>query len=917
MQGDRWHRLQQLFEAALPLPAAQREGFIAEQCADDVALGAELARLLAGADEDRPDSARETIERAAAAWAHARRHSLAGTRLGAWRIVAHLADGGMGAVYRGERADGQYEQAVAVKLLNPAAMSPGAAERLAQERQILARLAHPHIARLLDGGTTSEGAPYLVMEFVDGEPIDAWCRAHAPDTATRLRLFAQVCRAVDHAHRNLVVHRDLKPSNILVDQAGQPRLLDFGIAKLIDDGAGTTRSGERVLTPAHASPEQITGGPITTAADVYALGVLLYDLLTGRLPHAESTGNPAALARAIVETAPQRPSQAVSTEADSAVRGAALQRRGERLDPQRLARELTGDLDNIVLMALRKEPERRYASAAELAADIERHLEHLPVHARADTFAYRSLKFWQRHPVAMPATLLVIATAIGAIALFTWKLADERDRALAAEQRARRVAGFTASVLENTAADAAGDRQISVQDLLDRATARLDPELRDEPEVAASLRRALARAYFSWGVNDRALELLAPALAQATARGEAGAADRADILLLQSGIEHDLGRLEDSLASARAAEALLRRIGPPKEQARALSDVALSLNGLRRRSEAEPVFREALALLRDAHRGAPNGDHRDIAWNLNNLAWCLHAMSRLDEAAPLYEEALAMQRRLQAPTVEIAQTLNNLAGVFYDRGDLDRAIQIWEEALAQFESVFGRDGHAAVARGQNHLATVAIDRGRFDDAERLSAVALAANVRLLGERHRWTTSTMLTHATSLLGVGRLDEAETLFRRTQALRRELLPVAHADHVSPLLGLARTALARGRLDDAERELRDAVTQMNALESPDRVPLDEVEWSLARTLALQGRREEGLAIAQRMLERMRGRMPATHWMRQAVETGVALPPFVTQPSEEAQALARRRIDELAQRLSPDAFVVRDLAGALAAVR
>jgi len=416
MDPARWERLQQLFHQAKALADDARAAFVAAACPDDPPLRDELHRLLA-AEPDADQAVSGAIGAAAAQLVRDDAQGRVGQRLGPWRIVAHHADGGMGTVYRADRDDGQYTQQVAVKLLNPAYVTEDAKARLDAERRILARLAHPHIARLLDGGSTDDGVPWLVMEFVDGQPIDTWCDQHGQGTRARLALFALVCRAVDHAHRNLVVHRDLKPSNILVDAQGQPRLLDFGIAKLLDDAPGVTRTGERVLTPSHASPEQITGGPVTTATDVYALGVLLYDLLAGKPPYGGGDTPAATLARQIVETEPPRPSTAVSD--GSSRRLGATRERGERLTPERLARELQGDLDNIVLMALRKEPERRYATAAALADDIERCLAHRPVHARPDTLAYRSAKFLRRHPVAVPVSAITIVLALAGSAGFT------------------------------------------------------------------------------------------------------------------------------------------------------------------------------------------------------------------------------------------------------------------------------------------------------------------------------------------------------------------------------------------------------------------------------------------------------------------------------------------------------------------
>jgi serine/threonine-protein kinase len=913
MDGPRWQRLQQLFREALTRPPSARAAYVAEVTADDAELGAALRRLLA---QDAADDGgvRNAIGQAAARLVGARQGSRIGTRLGPWRIVAHLADGGMGAVYRGERDDGQYAQQVAIKLLNPAFASDDAKARLEVERRILARLEHPAIARLLDGGRSDDGVPYLVMEYVDGEPIDAWCEHRGLGTAARLRLFVQVCRAVDHAHRNFVVHRDLKPANILVDADGRPRLLDFGIAKLVDGAPGVTRTGERVLTPSHASPEQITGGPVTTATDVYALGVLLYDLLTGRAPYGGPGTPPAALARQIVETLPPRPSAAV-TGGHGSRRLSAARARGERLTPQRLAQELSGDLDNIVLMALRKEPERRYASAAALAEDIERGLANLPVRARADTWAYRGGKFVRRHPVAVPASALAVLLALGAAAAFTWQLTQERDRALAAEARATRVATFTASVLRNTGADEGADRNLPVHTLLERAAARVDGELAGDPAVATRLRTALGDAMMSWGAYDDAQRQLEAALATARARGGDGEHDAAEAMQLLGVLTHDQGELERSLDWTRQAETLFRRVGTPAEHASALGGVAMSLNALRRRDEAEPVFREAIARLRDAHGGA---DHDDVGWMLNNLAWNLHARGRLDEAEPLYTEALAMQRRIGAPQTTIQQTQNNLAGVYYDRGRLDAAEQLWREVLAQYEQVFGSGGHVAVARGQAMVALVDIERGRWDEAVTLMRATLATHQRLLGERHRWTAGSMGRLGNALLGAGRLDEAEHWLKRADAVQREVLPPVHAAHATVGLGLAQVGLARGTplaLARAEHLLRAALETIQALPSADRVPLDGVELTLARVLALQQRPDEAAPLAQRVGQRVRDRLPAGHYRRLAIEAMLTLPPFVPAPSADAVSAARGALVPLRQRTGPESTWVRELEAGLRA--
>ena len=905
MDPQHWQRLQDLFDAALERPAAARGEFLDRACGGDAALREAVERLLRQ-DAIGDQALHAGIGTMAAEVADSHLGRRIGERLGAWRITGHIADGGMGAVYRAERADGEYEQRAAIKLLNPAFVSSEAKARLEAERQILAGLAHPNIARLLDGGRTDDGVPYLVLEYVDGEPIDAWCDRQALDTRARLRLMIKVCRAVDYAHRNLVVHRDLKPSNILVDTRGEPQLLDFGIAKLVEGETGLTRSGHRVLTPSHASPEQVTGGPVTTATDVYSLGVLLYDLLAGRTPYASEPSSAVALAREIVEGQPAPPSSAVTGA--SSRRIAAARARGQRLTAARLARELAGDLDNIVLMALRKEPERRYASAQSLAEDIERSLAHLPVRARPDSVSYRAAKFLRRHRVAVPVSALALLLALGAGAGFTWRLAHERDLALAAEARASKTAEFTASIVGRTSASEDAARLVPVRQLLDRAAERLEEELRDEPEVALHVRLALGDAYTSWGAYQEgyAQALVALELAEAldATRQEAIA------LRLLGTVTHGLGRLDESLDWTERAEVVWRRVGTPAEHASGLTDLALALNGLRRRTEAEPVFREALAQLRRAHPG----DHGDIAWALNNMAWGLHAMGRLDEAAPLYEEALVMQERLQSPLFELAQTRKNLAGVHYDRGELALAEAMWTESLAEMESVFGADGHAAVASVQMLLARTAMVRGNSAEAMRLTGEALRTNRASVGERHRWTARTLFLHGLANLQAGDLDAAGLLLLHSLAIRQEVLPPGHSEFAEAHLGLGLLALAHGDAVAAEGELRAGREVIAALASPDRVPIDKIELALARALTLQGRDDEGLAVATGAVERMRNEVPPGHWLRRSAEALIGLPPLAPQPTVAAVARAGETLAALREQLGPNAPLVGELEAALA---
>src|SRR5262245_28667108 len=406
---ERWRRVKDLFGAALDLPPSEREVILEAAAGEDAALAAEVRRLLAAHEKEGTfleeivaGEGRILLERGEDA-------SAAGRRIGPYELLEPIGRGGMGSVYLARRADKEFEERVAIKLVRPGAFSEQALRRFRFERQTLANLSHPGIARLLDGGTTEDGVPYFVMEHVAGLPIDEFCGARDLPLEERLRLFRDVCDAVQHAHRNLVVHRDLKPSNILVTGDGRVKLLDFGIARLLPEAGeqppGLTRTFERVMTPEYASPEQIRGEPVTTGSDVYALGVLLYRLLTGEHPYRFESERPSDIERVVCEQEPRRPSTAVGRGTPPAPeRGTA-----------RLRRRLRGDLDNIALKALQKEPARRYGSADQLSEDVGRYLRGEPVQARRVTLAYRASKFVRRHRVGVAAASLAVVSLLAAL----------------------------------------------------------------------------------------------------------------------------------------------------------------------------------------------------------------------------------------------------------------------------------------------------------------------------------------------------------------------------------------------------------------------------------------------------------------------------------------------------------------------
>jgi non-specific serine/threonine protein kinase/serine/threonine-protein kinase len=492
---ERWHKVKDILQVCLDTPAGQRARYLDDARAGDDAIRAEVESLLSSYEEagdflqDSPLAPDEAV---------------VGEQCGVYQIIQKIGEGGMGVVYQAVRNDDQFRKLVAIKVVKRGMDTDYVLERFHNERQILAHFDHPNIAKLLDGGVTADGRPYVVMEFIAGRPIDEYCDAERLDIPARLQLFLKVCSAVAYAHQNLVVHRDLKPRNVLVMDNGEPRLLDFGIAKMLGDDREVTMPGMRMMTPDYASPEQVRGEPITTASDVYSLGVILYELLSGHRPYHIKGQSPVEAARAVMEAEPSRPSTAIQREEEGTLPGQSGKGlltpeiissvRGAR--PERLRRQLSGDLDNIVLMAMRKEPQRRYQSVEQLTADILRHLEGQPVAARKGTFGYRAGKFLKRHAAGAVATVLVFLTLVGGIVVSTWQARIAREQRARAERRfndVRKLANSILFELHDSIMPLPGSTNARAL-LLRRAQEYLD-SLAQEAKDDAALQRERALAY--------------------------------------------------------------------------------------------------------------------------------------------------------------------------------------------------------------------------------------------------------------------------------------------------------------------------------------------------------------------------------------------------------------------------------------
>jgi serine/threonine-protein kinase len=813
MDAERLAEIDAVLESALGLAAAARPAFLDRRCAGDPELRREVESLLALSAREVDGLVSRVRELAASLSGvpgSGEPHDPLppGSTLGAYRILRRLGRGGMGVVALAERSDGTFERRVAVKLLLHADSSPEAIRRFELERQILARLSHPHIAHLVDGGVDPRGLPYLVMEYVEGVPVDEHCDRHQLGIEARLRLVVAIARAVHAAHRNLVVHRDIKPANLLVTAEGVPKLLDFGIAKLVAGESADLsliQSAAKVLTPTYASPEQVRGDPIGTASDVYQLGLLLYELLTGRRPQGSSTRSLAELVLMVCETEPPPPSDVVRLDVPGEPGAAELARR-RGSTPARLARRYRAELDAIVARALRKDPDRRYGLAEELAADLERHLESRPVRARRATLAYRARKLVQRNLAASLVAALAAVSTLGyavAVTLQARAIELERRRAEAESEKAREVERLVLDLFEIADPAASRGGTVTAAELLDRGVERVESELAGQPEVQARMLSALGLVQGRLGLLDEGVALQRRALElRRRLYGDdhldvAESASRLGFLLREKG---DHAAAEPLLAEAVA---LQRRLRPDSIE---LSDSLTHLGLLRYFDgdwdEAETILAESLALRR-AH-----GDDAAVARGLSNLGLVTRSRGRPEEALRYFREAIRLNR--QARPSRDGALVNNLLGMgrtLHDMGDYEAAQSAFEEMLAVQRSLSPPD-HPDLAFSMTLAATNLVRLGELGRAEALFTESLDILQAKLEPGHTRIVTTMQGLGELRLAQGRLDEAEAVLRDALAMRRSLVGQTHPLVAAGLLPLGRCLAAQGRLPEARSAWEEAL-------------------------------------------------------------------------------------------------------------
>jgi serine/threonine protein kinase/Tfp pilus assembly protein PilF len=776
--------------------------------------------------------------------------TMIGERIGPYRILRTVGVGGMGEVYLAERADADFEQKVAIKVVYGGSLRRGIQSRFKIERQILAQLDHPNIAHLLDGGTLPDGTAYIAMEYVDGIPIDAYCDSNQLDIAARLKLFQIVCAAVHYAHQNLIVHRDLKPSNILVTSAGVPKLLDFGIAKLLDDGqigpytVALTHADLRMLTPDHASPEQVRGQPITTSSDVYVLGVLLYRLLAGIGPFVIPSMRLTDIERAICEKDPPLTSEAVATA--GVVAGEASVARGTTAS--RLRRTLKGDLDNIVCKAMQKDPERRYGSAQQMANDIQRYLDGKPVIARRDTVSYRSAKFVRRHwlPVAGAVSMVCLVLAFATLMYVqSQRIASERDQAAQARERAEferaraeEVSNFLVNLFKLSDPEESRGTQVTAKELLDAAAKRLQAALQDQPATKAALLATVGAVYDSLGQFQDALPILQDSLdLQAAshdrshidtllelARARAGAGDLA-------GAE---GPLQDAVRQAQSEYG-----DESQEYGRATWALGRLRHQQGRFGEAKDLYTHSLILLEST--GAPA---TDVAALLDDLAKDYARERQWILARQTYERALEIDRRVigdESPRV--GAHIHNLAVVAQNMGELQRAEDLYRDAIARQERAYGTD-HPETAKARGNYGLLLQREGRLSEAEPLLSGSLAATLKMYGPDNYRVAYARVSLAMVLHDEGKLSDAESEYRQALAVYDKSLPPEHQWRASALMLLARLLVDRDKPDEALRLSEESLQIWAATSSPTNSAFAQAHTIHAYALAHVGRSSEATA-------------------------------------------------------------------------
>lgn len=774
MDQKQWEQINRIVDTALKLNKNQREHYISEQCKGNPRLKSQITKLLESIEKSDTEDFLEEAESyphnliadlANSADSPNQGSSLIGETINNYQITELIDHGGMGSVFLAKRADEAYQKKVAIKILRRGMDTPSNIARFKRERSILAKLNHPNIARLLDGGMTDEGLPYLVMEYVQGTPLYTYCDENKLSIEKRLDLFKSICQAVKYAHKNAIIHRDLKPSNILVTENGQIKILDFGIAKLLepedpDTKLFETQTGARILTLGYAAPEQVEHQPITTKTDIYTLGILLYELLASVHPFDMDEKNFTKIEKLIRHKLPSKPSarfQALDT--DQQRRNAQLR----SISVNNLIDKLQGDLDAIIMKILRKEPEARYDTVTQLLEDLNRREQNQPIIAREDSFRYKIGKFIKRHKSGLGVATGFLLLVTSFIFIYTSQIAQERNEAQLQAEKAEATTEFLVDLFSASDPTQNLGDTIRVRSILEEGLAQIN-ELNNQPEVQSQLLHTMGKVYVNLGEYTKAERLLEQALE------------------LQKNIN---GKYSVETASIH------NELGGLHQKAQQIQ-------------QAEPHYAKAL----DIRKEVLGTDHVNYAETLSDLGALMRFKGNADSAETLYNEALSIRRsNLKSNHPDIANSLNNLGVLQRTKGNLETAQKYYQEALQIRKNHFG-DTHPKVANVMNNLAVLYRTMGEFDQADKYFAQTLKIRKQVYGRNHPLTAQSLNNYAGFLADRKNFDKAENYYRQALEIRKELLGSSHIQTGTAYNNLANVLFETSKLDSAEQAYQNAI-------------------------------------------------------------------------------------------------------------